>query len=69
MSEPKLTGEDLSQWRLWHMRLLRDQAAEIMDQLHERMMLWPDEARRLDVFRLHHKMNQIAAENAEKVTA
>lgn len=59
MSERKMTEEEIAEARIWRMTLARNEAVRALDRLLELVQLWPEEAKRLDVFGLESKMNAI----------
>lgn len=59
MSEPKMSPAEVSDARIWRMSVKRNRAVEALDAVLELTSLWPEEAKRLDVFALESKMNAI----------
>lgn len=54
-----MSKEDAAEARIWRMTTVRYKIDRAMNELLEYLVLWPEEAKRLDVFGVEQKMTRI----------
>ena len=51
--------EDVLGDRVWRLSVARNEAARAMERLVELADLWPDEAKRIDLYSIHRKWERV----------
>ena len=58
MSET-LSQKEVEGDRVWRLSLARNEATKAMDKLEELAHLWPEEAKRIDLYSIHRKWERV----------
>lgn len=58
MSEP-MSQKEVEDTRIWRLSLARNEAAKAMERLLDLVDLWPEEAKRVDLYSIHRKWERV----------